>query len=74
MRGQIARLIPQPDVRYGLVYRHILTVPRRDGIVVQSFAGGEAEGYGVTDETPDRAEAERAVTTLAELFPPARSS
>ncbi len=74
VRGQIARLIPQPDVRYGLVYRHILTVPRRDGIVVQSFAGGEMEGYDVTDETPDRAEAERAVGTLAELFPSARSS
>jgi glycine/D-amino acid oxidase-like deaminating enzyme len=74
VRGQIARLIPQPDVRYGLVYRNVLTVPRRDGIVVQSFAGGEMQGYGVTDETPDRAEAERAVTTLAELFPPVRSS
>lgn len=74
VRGQIARLIPQPDVRYGLVYRHILTVPRRDGIVVQSFAGGEMEGYGETSETPDHAEAERAVMTLAELFPPTRSA
>ncbi|MGE4080864.1 MAG: FAD-dependent oxidoreductase, partial [Reyranella sp.] len=60
VRGQIARLIPQADVRYGVVYKHILTVPRRDGMVVQSFAGGEMEGYGVTDETPDRTEAERA--------------
>ncbi|MGD9885957.1 MAG: FAD-dependent oxidoreductase [Reyranella sp.] len=74
VRGQIARLIPQADVRYGVVYKHILTVPRRDGMVVQSFAGGEMEGYGVTDETPDRTEAERAVTTLAELFSPARSA
>ena len=74
VRGQIARLIPQPDVRYGVTYKHVLTVPRRDGMVVQSFAGGEMEGYGVTDETPDRAEAERAVTTLAELFLPARSA
>ena len=74
VRGQIARLIPQPDVRYGVTYKHVLTVPRRDGMVVQSFAGGEMEGYGVTDETPDRAEAERAVTTLAELFSPARSA
>ncbi|MFO1159832.1 MAG: hypothetical protein U1E60_13410 [Reyranellaceae bacterium] len=74
VRGQIARRIPQPGVRYGLVYRHILTVPRRDGIVVQSFAGGEMEGYGDTNETPDRAEAENAVTTLAEQFPPARAA
>jgi glycine/D-amino acid oxidase-like deaminating enzyme len=68
VRGQIARLIPQPEVRYGLVYRHVLTVPRRDGLVVQSFAGGEMQGYGDTNEAPDRAEAEQAVRTLAELF------
>jgi glycine/D-amino acid oxidase-like deaminating enzyme len=72
VRGQIARLIPQPDVRYGLDYHHILTVPRRDGIVVQSFAAGEMEGYGDTNETPDRAESEQAVKILAELFAPAR--
>jgi glycine/D-amino acid oxidase-like deaminating enzyme len=72
VRGQIARLIPQPDVRYGLTYRQVIAVPRRDGIVVQSFEGGEMKGYGDTNETPDRAEAERAVKTLAELFSPAR--
>lgn len=73
VRGQIARLIPQPEVRYGLVYRHVLTVPRRDGLVVQSFAGGEAKGYGDANEAPDRAEAEQAVQTLAELFSSTRS-
>jgi glycine/D-amino acid oxidase-like deaminating enzyme len=72
VRGQIARLIPQPDVRYGLVYRQVLAVPRRDGIVVQSFEGGDMKGYGDANETADRAEAEQAVTTLAELFSPAR--
>ena len=71
VRGQIARLIPQPDVRYGLTYRHILTVPRRDGLVVQSFAGGDQQGYGDSNESPDRAEAEAAVRTLAEAFKPA---
>ena len=68
VRGQITRLIPQPDVRYGLTWRHVLTVPRRDGLVVQSFAGGEMEGYGETNETPDRSESEEAVRTLAEAF------
>ena len=68
VRGQIARLIPQPEVRYALTYRHVLTVPRRDGLVVQSFAEGEGQGYGDTSEAPDRAEAEEAVGTLAELF------
>ncbi|MGZ5903858.1 MAG: FAD-dependent oxidoreductase [Reyranella sp.] len=71
VRGQIARLIPQPDVRYGLVYRQVIAVPRRDGIVVQSFEGGDMKGYGDTNEAPDRAEADQAVTTLAELFSPA---
>jgi glycine/D-amino acid oxidase-like deaminating enzyme len=69
VRGQIARLIPQPEVRYGLVYRSVLTVPRRDGLVVQSFARGEMQGWDDTSEAPDRAEAEQAVRTLAELFP-----
>jgi D-amino-acid oxidase len=68
VRGQIARLIPQPEVRYGLVYRGVLTVPRRDGLVVQSFARGEMQGWDDTNEAPDRAEAEQAVRTLAELF------
>ena len=72
VRGQIARLIPQPDVRYGLVYRQVIAVPRRDGIVVQSFEGGDMKGYGDTNETADRAEAEQAVKILAELFSPAR--
>jgi hypothetical protein len=30
------------------------------------------KGYGDANETADRAEAEQAVTTLAELFSPAR--
>ncbi len=69
VRGQIARLIPQPEVRYGLDYRHVYVVPRRDGIVVQAT---DHSGYGVTTETPDRFEAEQAVKTLAELFAPPR--
>jgi glycine/D-amino acid oxidase-like deaminating enzyme len=72
VRGQLAHLIPQPDVRYGVIYRQVLAVPRRDGIVVQFFGGGEAQGYGIADETVDRAEAEQAVATLAELFTPPR--
>ena len=72
VRGQIARLIPQPGVHYGLSYRHVYVVPRRDGIVVQDLEGGDMKGFGDSDEAIDRAEADRAVTTLAELFSPAR--
>ncbi|MBV8187047.1 MAG: FAD-binding oxidoreductase [Alphaproteobacteria bacterium] len=72
VRGQIAHLIPQPNVHYGVVYQRVLAVPRRDGIVVQSFEGGEAQGYGIAAETIDRDESVRAVMILAELFAPGR--
>ena len=68
VRGQIARLIPQADVHYGLYYRHVYVVPRRDGLVVQALDGGDMKGYGDANETVDRAESDRAVTTLSELF------
>lgn len=70
VRGQIARLIPQAEVHYGLSYKHVFVVPRRDGIVVQAIEGGDMKGYGDTNERADRGEADRAVTTLAELFRP----
>jgi hypothetical protein len=35
---------------------------------VQSLEGGDMVGYGGTDETPDRAEADAAVNTIAPLF------
>ena len=70
VRGQIARLIPQSEVHYGLDYKHVYVVPRRDGIIVQDVGGGDMKGYGETTETVDRAESEGAVTTLAELFSP----
>jgi len=43
-------------------------VPRRDGLVFQVV--GDNDYYGYDDETasPDRAEAERAVNTVASLF------
>lgn len=68
VRGQLARAIPQPDIHYGLSYRGAWLVPRRDGLVFQ-FAG-ESDYYGFNDATtvPDRAEAERAVNTIAELY------
>jgi D-amino-acid oxidase len=68
VRGQIAWLIPQPEVRYGVNYRNVNVLSRRDGIVVQAVEGGEMKGYGETEEAPDRAEADRAVTTIAQLF------
>ena len=68
VRGQIAWLAPQPEVHYGLYYRHVSVLPRPDGIVVQYTGDSDMWGYGVTEERPDRAEAENAVATIAGLF------
>ena len=68
VRGQIAWLTPQPEVTYALYYRAISMVPRHDGIVIQANGRSQMVGYGVSDETPDRAEAEQALATLATLF------
>jgi glycine/D-amino acid oxidase-like deaminating enzyme len=69
VRGQIAWLIPQPEVTYGISYRGVTTVARRDGIVVQQTAP-ESLGWNDADETPDRAAAEAAVRTIAPVFAP----
>ncbi|HEY2357594.1 MAG TPA: FAD-dependent oxidoreductase [Phenylobacterium sp.] len=68
VRGQIAWLIPQPEVNYGVIYKNVSMLSRRDGIVVQALWGGDMFGYGDDQEVIDRAEAERAVGTLAELY------
>ena len=68
VRGQIGWLIPQPEVRYGFYYRDVGVLSRRDGIVVQALDGGDMKGYGDADETPDRAESDRAVAAIAPLF------
>jgi glycine/D-amino acid oxidase-like deaminating enzyme len=68
VRGQLARMIPQPEVNYGLFYKGVSFVPRRDGLVFQAV--GEDDYYGFNDATadPDPAEAALAVNTIAGLF------
>lgn len=68
VRGQIGWLIPQPEAHYSLYYDGINVVSRRDGIVVQDVRGGDMQGYGDDNETPDRAESEAAVAVLARLY------
>ncbi len=68
VRGQIAWLIPQPEVNYGVMYKGVYILSRRDGIVVQDGGSGEMEGYNDPNETPDRRAAEAAVQVAAELF------
>jgi len=73
VRGQIAWLIPQPEVNYGVIYKGVNMLPRRDGIVMQMVDGGDMRGYGDDNETPDREEARTAVARIAELYARMRS-
>ena len=68
VRGQLARMIPQPDVNYGLFYQGVSFVPRRDGMVFQVVGDSDYYGYGDDTTVPDRAEAELAVNTIAGLY------
>jgi D-amino-acid oxidase len=70
VRGQLARLIPQPEITYGLYYNFVSFVPRRDGLVIQSVGSDEGVGYGDTSTEPNRQEAEAAVATIASIFEP----
>ena len=68
VRGQIAWLIPQPEVNYGVSYKNVNILARRDGIVVQDGGIGDMEGYNDANEQPDRSAAESNVRVAAELF------
>jgi glycine/D-amino acid oxidase-like deaminating enzyme len=68
VRGQIGWLIPQEGVHYGLYYKDIGVLARRDGIVVQGNILDDMYGYNNSDETPNRAEAEASLQTLLELY------
>lgn len=67
VRGQTARLVPQPEVDYGLSWggHNLFVVPRADGLLVQSQ---EPADYGNADATPDRAISVAAVQRLASLY------
>ena len=68
VRGQLARMMPDSTVNYGLYYKRVGFVPRRDGLVFQFVGEDEGYGFGNDTTTPDRAEAEMAVNTIAGLF------
>jgi glycine/D-amino acid oxidase-like deaminating enzyme len=65
VRGQLMRLIPQPEITYGLsVGTSLYMLPRRDGILLQT---NEPTDFNNPNITPDRAAAERSVRILADL-------
>lgn len=71
VRGQLAWLLPQEGVHYGVSYRKVSALARRDGIVIQHTGPNEAQGFNNTDETPDYAVAREAVSMIASCFAPA---
>lgn len=74
VRGQIAWLLPQPGVTYGVYYRHLSVLARRDGIVVQPLGEDDFFGYGDANEAPDHAAAHAAVEQVAALFRPSAAA
>ena len=66
IRGQTARLIPQPEVTYGLGMHGLSVVPRSDGLLVQVI--GDSGNFNNADTTPDRPASEAAVRQLADLM------
>ena len=80
VRGQIAWLIPQEGVTYGLNYNGLNLLARRDGIVMMLNKRGEDAGWNDSSEVPDHAVAAEAVGILQELYgrmakmPPAKGA
>ncbi len=72
VRGQTARLIPQPEVNYALMTRNLSMVPRRDGLLVQAY--GDTGNFNNSDLTPNRAASEAAVRQLADIMATMRST
>lgn len=70
VRGQIAWLIPQEGVAYGVHYKEkeLLVLARRDGIVVQPLGKDDFFGFEDANENPDEAAARAAIALTASLF------
>ena len=66
VRGQTARLIPQPEVTYGLYLVNLSMVPRSDGLLVQVL--NDPGNFNNADTAPNRAASEAAVRQLAEMY------
>lgn len=66
VRGQTAKLIPQPEVNYGFHYaeRGVSVYPRRDGLIVQAGADGD---FGNAQENLNHLESIRAIERVADV-------
>ena len=66
VRGQTAKLIPQPELDYGFNYRsrQVSVYPRRDGLLVQAQAEGD---YNNEEENLNPEESIAAVSRVAQI-------
>lgn len=66
VRGQTCKLIPQPELNYGIWFRQkrVSVYPRRDGLLIQAQADGD---FGNASAAIDPKESESAVQRLAEI-------
>jgi len=65
---RLAHPIPQEGVNYGIQYKELWVLARRDGIVIQPMSQGEDTGWNDDNEEPSRDEAEGGVRRLQELY------
>jgi D-amino-acid oxidase len=69
VRGQIQWLVPQPGQTYGINYRGLGILKRRDGIGLQYNPPGVPDnGWNETNEVPDRETTVTVVGILQELY------
>ncbi len=68
VRGQIAWMPPQTDRLYGVFYRNVMALSRRDGLLIQETGGNDYYGFGDGDETPDKDEFLAALAKIAPIF------
>ncbi len=66
VRGQTCKLIPQPEVKYGIWFwdKQVSVYPRRDGLLVQAQADGD---FGNPNAVVDPQESISAVNRLADI-------
>jgi hypothetical protein len=74
VRGQIAWLLPQPEVNYGFQYNHVSVLARRDGILVQAQGADESFGFNVAGEEPDYTAARDSIAVIAAMFRPRQAA
>lgn len=69
VRGQTCKMIPQPELNYGIRYddKHVYAYPRRDGVLVQA---GSPTDFGNPEASVDPMESISAVERLADVMLP----